>query len=436
MAAGIDKVAVIGAGTMGTGIAALSADAGLDVVLLDVDRARVERAVAAMTAGRAPMVDDPEAVKRIRTGTFPGDIASIGDADWVCEAIIEDLEAKRSLFELIERHRKPGSIVTTNTSGIPLRAIVEHSSQELRREVAVTHFFNPVKVMKLVELIPASDTDPAVIDRLHAFLSERFAKGVVHAKDTVNFIGNRIGCFWMLAGLHKAEAAMDDGLDMETIDALVGPPFGIPTTGLFGLIDLIGLDVMDLVAKNLARNLPEADAGRAFAELPEAERVMLERGQLGRKTGGGFYRLTRHDDGRRTKETFDLRGQTWRPAHDVMLEPAHQEPANLIFADDPAGRFARDLMGATFAYAADLVPEISNDIVNIDRAMRWGFGWRHGPFELMDTIGAAGIAQMIGSPGGRRPRMLEVLERSGASSFYRADGAEQLGPDGGWHPVR
>ena len=430
----IDRVAVIGAGTMGSGIAALCAEAGCTVRLLDVSADLAARAVARMGEGRAPMLDDAAAAERITTGAIEPDLALIGDADWVCEAVIEDLATKRRLFERIEGARKDGAVLSTNTSGIPLRAITEGMPARLRRDIAVTHFFNPVKVMKLLELVPGADTRREVVDTLAAFCTERLGKGVVHGKDTVNFIANRIGCFWMLAGLHHGEAARREGLAVEEIDALLSGPFGIPSTGLYGLLDLVGLDVMDLVARNLAANLPPNDAGRAIASLPPAEQAMVARGQIGRKAGAGFYRMQKGPDGSRIKEVFEPADESWRPARPVELAPAHRDAASLLFADDAAGRLAWAVMGGTLAYAADLVPEIADDIVNVDRAMRWGFNWADGPFELLDRLGPAGVASRIEAAGEPVPHMLRVLRRAGAERFYR-DGREQLGPDGAFHPV-
>lgn len=436
MAERIESVAVLGAGTMGSGIAALCAATGCRVRLLDVTRDAAERAIAAMTEGRAPLLDQPDAVARITPGTLDADLDQIADCDWICEAVIEDLATKRALFERVEARRRPGSVVSTNTSGIPLRAILYGMPERLRRDIAVTHFFNPVKVMKLVELVPGEDTSPEVIRTFAAFLGERLGKGVVHAKDTVNFIGNRIGCFWMLAGLHKAEAALAAGLTMEDVDALMGSPVGIPATGLYGLIDLVGLDVMALVARNLAANLPPGDPGHAFTRLPASAQAMVERGQLGRKTGGGFYRLVKLDDGSRQKETYDLTTERWRPSRTVALAPEHREAGSLLFAADPAGRFAWDLMSATLAYAADLIPEIADDIVNVDRAMRWGFNWAKGPFELLDALGPDRVSERLRKEGRPLPRMLRVLEKAGAASFYRDDGRAFLGLDGAFHQVR
>lgn len=430
----IESVAVLGAGTMGSGIAAASAEAGCRVLLLDVSRERAERAIQAMTEGRAPALSDPILVDQITPGSLD-DLDAIRGHDWICEAIIEDLSTKRALFEKITPLLSADSVVSTNTSGIPLRDISEGMPERLRRSIAVTHFFNPVKVMKLLEIVPGSDAAPHVVERLATFGREKLGKGVVHAKDTVNFIGNRIGCFWMLSGLHKAKAARAAGLSMERIDALMGDPVGIPGTGLYGLIDLIGLDVMDLVGKNLAGNLPDGDLGRAFTALPAAELAMLERGQLGRKAGGGFYRMLKAEDGSRTKETFDLENASWRPSEKVVLEPPHDRAETLLFADDAEGRFAADLMGGTLFYAADLVSEIADDIVNVDRAMRWGFNWQRGPFELLDLIGPERMIKALEAENRPLPRMLGILQQAGAASFYRNDGAEHLGLDGAYHAV-
>jgi 3-hydroxyacyl-CoA dehydrogenase len=431
----IESVAVLGAGTMGSGIAALCAQTGCRVLLLDVSTEVAERALARMAEGRAPMLDDPAIAGLITPGSFDRHLAAAGGCDWICEAIIEDLGAKRALFERIEAVRRDDAIVSTNTSGIPLRAIAEGLPERLRRVIAVTHFFNPVKVMKLVELVPGPDTSPDVLATFEAFLGERLGKGVVHAKDTVNFIGNRIGCFWMLAGLHGAGPARAAGLTTERLDALLSAPLGIPATGLYGLIDLVGLDVLDFVATNLAANLPERDPGRAFVRLPAAERAMLERGQVGRKAGGGFYRLRPQDDGSRRKETLELSTDTWRDTAPVELAPEHREAASLLFAGDAAGRFAWEVMGGTLCYAAALLPEIADDIVNVDRAMRWGFNWTNGPFELLDAVGPERVIARLEDQRAPLPTMLQILRDAGAGSFYRDEGRAYLGLDGAFHPT-
>ena len=429
----IASVAVLGGGTMGAGIAGLCAQKGHRVLLLDVDLAAAEKAMDRILNGRPPALDDADRAGLIALGSLDADLAGIAEYDWICEAVVEDVHVKQALFEAVEPLRRDGSVVSTNTSGIPLRSITQGLPERLRRDIAVTHFFNPVKVMKLMELVPGADTTPDVIDAFAAFCGETLGKGVVHAKDTVNFIGNRIGCFWLLSGLHKAKPALAAGVSMEEIDALMGAPVGLPSTGLYGLFDLIELDVMDLVGRNLAVNLPADDAGHASTAFPAAEQAMLERGQLGRKTGGGFYKVIKHDDGSRSKEVFDVSTGAWRAANPVELAEAHCEAGTLMFGDDAQGRLAWDLMGGALLYAAGLVPEIADDLVSIDRAMRWGFAWTMGPFQLLDAIGPARVIERLESEGAAVPAMLEVLRRAGQQTFYRADGAEYLGLDGAWH---
>ncbi len=432
MARTLNSVAVLGGGTMGSGIAGACAEAGCRVLLLDVTHDAAQKSMDRIVNGRPPAIDTPEAAERIEFGSFD-DLAKIADYDWICEAVIEDLDTKRALFERLEPLRHDGSVVSTNTSGIPLRSITDGMPERLRRDVTVTHFFNPVKVMKLMELVPDTDTTPDAVDALAEFCGQRLGKGVVHAKDTVNFIGNRIGCYWMLAGLHKARAALDQGLSMEMVDAVMGAPVGLPSTGLYGLIDLIGLDIVDFVGKNLDRNLPADDAGRAYLRFPPAELDMMARGQLGRKTGGGFYKLTKHEDGSRSKETFDLTSGDWRPAAEVA--PDHADAKSLLFADDVQGRFAWACMGGALVYAAGLVPQISDDIVNVDRAMRWGFAWQKGPFQLLDEIGPSEVITRLEQEAHQIPHMLAILRDAGAESFYRDDGKEFLGTDGRFHPT-
>ena len=432
----IKTIAVLGSGTMGAGIAGLCANAGCRVILLDVHQAACDAAREKLVGGRAPVVADAALLDHIETGSFDADLPKIGDCQWICEAIVEDLPLKRQMFTRVEAVRADGSIITTNTSGIPLRDICAGMPRRLQQEVAVTHFFNPAHVMKLVELVPGEHTRAETIATLTDFLGNRLGKGVVHAKDTVNFIGNRIGCLWMLAGLHLAEKAIrEDRLNIETVDALTSAPLGLPATGLYGLIDLIGLDVMHNVGKNLQANLPADDAGRRFTAFTDNVQRLHDRGQLGRKTGGGFYKLIRHQDGSKTMQVFDLDNDRWRPAETVAL-PENQQTLNDLFAGDGANsRFVRDLLATTLCYAADLVPEIADDVVNVDRAMRWGFNWQRGPFEMIDQLGASTLSALCKKTGTPLPNMLRILENSGAESFYRNDGREYLSTEGCWEKV-
>jgi len=432
----IDTVAVIGAGTMGAGIAGVCAAAGCEVLLYDVDVERVQAAIGRLSGGRNPAISEEQA-GRISACAVDSDLDRVASADWICEVIIEDLAAKRALFGKLEALRKDGSIITSNTSGIPLRDLYDGMPERFRRDVAVTHFFNPVHIMRLLELVTGPDTSAEVKAALVEFLGTRLGKGVVYAKDTVNFIGNRIGCFWMLAGLHMARDARADGVSMELVDALMSKPCGLPPTGLYGLIDLIGLDVMDFVGKNLAGNLPDGDLGTPYASFPAEVQALFDAGQLGRKTGGGFYKMTKHPDGSKTKESYDLDAGAWRAAQQVQLSPEHADYTTLLFADDAAGHFAWQLMGTTLCYAADLVPEIADDIVNVDRAMRWGFNWAQGPFEMLDGLDPQQVIARLEAEGKAVPKMLATLRASGQASFYRdtANGAEYLGSDGRYHAV-
>ncbi|NNE95366.1 MAG: hypothetical protein HKN24_05005 [Acidimicrobiales bacterium] len=426
----IESVAVIGCGTMGAGIAAASAAAGCRVLMLDLTPEAVERGLE--------QVDD-EHRHLIDTGTIDGDLDKIAAYDWVCEAVVEDLDIKRDLFSRVEEVRSPGSVVSSNTSGIPLRSILDGMPDRLRADMAITHFFNPVRVMKLFELVPGSDTSPDVIEAFARFGETSLSKGVVRAKDTVNFIGNRIGCFFMLAGLHRAKPYLESGMSQETIDAVLGQPIGLPPTGLYGLIDLIGLDVMDLVGKNLAVNLPPGDPGHRFTSFPAAEQGMLERGQLGRKSRqlGGFSRVRKEPDGSKTKETFDLRTQEWRAVQPPDLDGVSTDLGGVLFQDTEQGRMAWDIFGGALCYAADLVPEIADDIANVDNAIRWGFNWQLGPFEMLDHLGPDRVLERVEQQGLAVPTMLAVLADSDVDTFYSGptDDRLMLMPDRSLAPV-
>ena len=427
----IESVAVLGCGTMGSGIAAASAAAGCRVLMLDMTTEAVERGLTAVDEGNRHLVT---------TGTFDDDLALIAGYDWICEAIVEDVAIKQQLFAKVEPLRKNGSVISSNTSGIPLRDIAAGMPDRFQADVAITHFFNPVSVMKLFELVPGAQTSPEVIESFAEFGETQLGKGVVHAKDTVNFIGNRIGCFFMLSGLHLAKPFLAEGMSQETVNAVLGKPVGLPPTGLYGLIDLIGLDVMELVGKNLAVNLPEGDAGRRFTSFPEAEQRMLERGQLGRKSRqlGGFGRVHKLDDGSKKRETFDLVDEHWRDARQPDLDGVPGELGAVMFDDSSHGRLAWQIFGGTLRYAADLVPQIADDIVNIDRAIRWGFNWALGPFEMLDAIGTELVIAKIRDEGAELPAMLQVLADSGGSMFYRdspSGAREYLARDGNRYTV-
>ncbi|MDO6461757.1 3-hydroxyacyl-CoA dehydrogenase NAD-binding domain-containing protein [Granulosicoccaceae sp. 1_MG-2023] len=430
----ISRIAVIGAGTMGAGIAGVCAKAGLPVVLLDLQPGAAAAAIERLTGGSRPVLSDEEAA-RITPGNLNDDLALVSDADWLCEVIVEKTGPKRELFRTLDKVRKPGSILSSNTSGIPLRDISADMPEAVRRDIAITHFFNPVHLMKLVELVPGEETAPDVIPTLAAFIQNHLGKGPVYAKDTINFIGNRIGCFWLLAGLHEALPYLQQGLSIEKADALLGEPVGLPATGFFGLHDLIGLDIMESIANNLKAGLPEGDAGLPYATFPPAVQAMFEAGQLGRKTGAGFYKLERHADGSKQMMVFNPLTASWAEAAAVSLSATEQDFASLVQDKSTSGEFVRAMMLPTLAYAADLVPQIADDIVNVDRAMRWGFNWQKGPFELIDVLGAGTFAELCQAASKPVPSMVSKLLAAGADSFYKDAGRRYFGVDSEWHDV-
>ena len=415
MNSNINSIAVLGAGTMGAGIAALAADKDCKVLLLDISNEAAQKGKDSMISERNPMLSDPTKINNVEIGTFENDFELIKNYDWICEVVVEKLDIKRQIFEKIEKYRKDGSIVSSNTSGIPLRDITENMPDRLLSDVCITHFFNPVKVMKLCELIPGEKTKPEILDSLSIFLQDIMNKGVVNAKDTVNFIGNRIGCFLILKGLHQGKIAREAGLIQEEIDSLMSRPIGLPPTGLYGLVDLIGLDVMHSVGKNLAINLPKDDQGLQYVNLPTEEQNMFDSGQLGRKTGGGFYRIQKLDNGEKKKEVFDLSNLEWRDAKKMAVEG----DLSMMLEDTEQGNYIWQVMGSTLSYAADLIPEIADDILNIDRAMRWGFAWSKGPFEMLDEIGPNNFINKCKENNISIPKMLQILDESENNTFYK-----------------
>ena len=410
----INSVAVLGSGTMGAGIAALCLEKGLKVLLLDITEEAVMKGSKIISDEKNKMLSNKDFISNLETGVFSQDFSKISDFDWICEAVIENVKIKKEIFSKIEEHRKAGSIVSSNTSGIPLRDIVEGMPNTMLNDVCITHFFNPVKVMKLCELIPSEHTSEKVKKTLSDFLTNILGKGVVNGKDTVNFIGNRIGCFFMLKGLHEGVNARKQNFSLEKMDALLSKPVGLPPTGLYGLIDLIGLDVMYSVGKNLEINLPKDDIGRDFVTLPHDEQKLYDKGQLGRKTGGGFYRVKKTESGEKLKETYIIEEDIWK----VSKKEIEDANINIMLDNTVEGSYVWNVMGKTLLYAADLIPEIADDIVNIDNAMKWGFAWNKGPFEMLDELDPIKVIEKCNSENTKIPKMLEILKNSSYKNFY------------------
>ena len=440
-AGAIERVAVIGSGVMGGGIAAHLANAGASVLLLDVaakdgpDRSAVARgAVARLSKSRPPAFMHRRVVRQIDVGNIDDDLTRAGEADWIVEAVVERLDVKRDLYARLDAVRRPGAIVSSNTSTIPLARLVEGASEGLQRDFAITHFFNPPRYMRLLEVVRGPKTRPAIVERLREFADRRLGKGVVECKDTPGFIANRIGVYWMQCAVLEAMRA---GLSVEQADAALGPAVGIPKTGVFGLADLVGLDLMPHVVASMDSLLPPDDALRSYMEMPELIRRMIADGYTGRKGKGGFYRL-RREGSERSKESIDLATGDYRRSERARLacvEAAKSGgPRALLEHDSVEGRYAWRVLSSVIAYSAALVPEISDDVADVDTAMRLGYNWQAGPFEMADRLGAGWLANRFHAEGRAVPSMLEAAREGG---FYRQlDGrVERMDFAGGYAPV-
>jgi 3-hydroxyacyl-CoA dehydrogenase len=421
----IRRVAVLGAGTMGAAIAGHAANAGLAVDLLDLDREAVEGGFERLLAARPAALASPRLAERIRLGSFEEDFDRLAGADWIVEAVVERLEPKQELFARVEKVAGPAAVISSNTSGLPLHNVAEGRSDDFRRRFLGTHFFNPPRYLKLVELIPTADTDPEVLERMRAFVERVLGKGAVVAKDTPNFIANRLGSF---AGMHDVRYALGNGYSIEEVDALTGPLVGRPKTATFRLFDQVGLDVMVGVAGNLYELAPD-DESRDVLPAPEVLQRMLDARLLGNKTGGGFYRRGRRD-GQTVFDVLDLDSLEYRPSAtpELPIVAAAREHddlgARLRFLldkaeEDRGARYLRDTLLPSLAYAARRVPEIADSLVEVDHAVEWGFGHELGPFRAWDAIGVAdGLARME-ALGIEVPGWVRDLLAAGHDRFYR-----------------
>ncbi len=427
----IAKVGVIGAGVMGGGIAAHIANAGVPVKLLDVvpDGATNRNAVAEGAITRmlktepAPFMSR-RAAKLITPGNVEDDLSALAECDWIVEAVVERLDVKRDLYRRIQEARKPGSIVSSNTSTLPLSKLTEGLTEDMARHFLITHFFNPPRYLRLLEVVSGPETDEEALEALVSFADLRLGKGVVMCHDTPGFIANRVGAFWLQCALNEA---LDCGVTVEEADAVMGRPVGIPKTGVFGLMDLIGIDLQPEIDRNLAENLPASDAYQAIRRESPLISKMIAEGSTGRKGKGGFYRLN-VAGGARVKEALDLKTGAYAPAAEPVLESLAASRAGglkaLVEHPDRGGRYAWAVLSRTLAYAAGLVPEIADDIPTVDRAMRLGYNWKYGPFELIDRLGAGYLAERLRRDGVEAPALLETAAESGG--FYRThDGRRQ-----------
>ena len=442
----IKHVAVLGAGVMGSAIAAHLANAGVPTFLLDIVppelteedqrkgvtresasfRNRLpEKGLEATLKARPPAFFSPKDARLITIGNFEDHLGWLSRADWIVEAVTERPEIKQALFEKVDSHRRPGSLVSSNTSGLPIRTLAEGRSKDFQRHFLGTHFFNPPRYMKLLELIPGPETLPEVMEEMAAFAERTLGKGIVFAKDTPNFIANRIGTFGLFAVIR---IMVEGDYSIEEVDRLTGPAMGRPKSATFRTADLVGLDTVLHIASNIAQRLHDDQERRAYTIPPFLEEL-VKRGWLGEKAGQGFYKRVKGAEGSEVL-VLDYKTMEYRPQRRVSfpsldaiqgIEDPGERMRALAYADDRAGRFIWQVLRENLLYAAHRVPEIADDIMSLDRAMKWGFGWALGPFEIWDALGVERVSSRMEQDGKVLPALVTALLGSGNPSFYRKE---------------
>lgn len=458
----INKIAVIGAGVMGSGIAAQVANAGVPVVLLDIVPPKLddqeagsgatgnkkggnrnafsEGAVEKMLKTEpAPFMHKSNA-KLITCGNLEDDLDLLKDVDWIIEVVVENLEIKHKTYKLLQKHRKKGSIVSSNTSTIPLHKLAEGQSAEFQKDFMITHFFNPPRYMRLLELVVGEKTRKDAVEIVQQFCDVNLGKGVVSCHDTPGFIANRLGVFWLTAGVNEA---IKQGVSVEQADAVMSKPCGIPKTGVFGLIDLVGIDLMPKLSQSLLTNLPEKDMYRDIFEDHKFVHQMIEAGYTGRKGKGGFYRLDPEAKGKKTKQAFSLDAQKFDESLYAKADKPKMASVDagrkglkaVVETDDIGGKYAWEVLKQTLCYAAQLVGEIADTVHDIDEGMKLGYNWKQGPFEMIDALGADWFAAKLKEADMDVP---DILQKIGDKSFYRIDDgkAQYFGTDGKYHGVK
>jgi len=453
----IKRAAVLGSGVMGSGIAAHLANIGIPVLLLDIvprelneeelkkgltleDKAvrnrLVQKAVQKLLKQKPAPLTDKSNLERIKVGNFEDDMHLLNEADWIIEVVVENLPVKQKVFALVDQYRKPGSIISSNTSGISVEAMAEGRSEDFRKHFLGTHFFNPPRYLKLLEVIPTKDTDQEVLAFIKSFGEDVLGKGVVEAKDTPNFIANRIGTYGLLVTVQEM---MKGGYRVGEVDSITGPLIGRPKSATFRTLDVVGLDTFAHVAKNVYE-LVDGEEKEVF-DIPVFMQKMLDNKWLGSKSGQGFYKKA-------GKEILELNTETFQyEERKKLLAPSVEQAKQakglqnklkaLIYAEDRAGALLRGITIPTLIYSAELLGDIANDIVAIDQAMKWGFGWELGPFELWDAIGIEKSVELMEQQGSKVPVWVKDMLGKGYGTFYRKEnGVLFYYSDGEYRQVR
>lgn len=444
----IERVAVLGSGVMGSRIACHFANIGVEVLLLDIaprelnekekakglslDHSSVRNRIVndslqfALKSNPSPIYSKSFA-RRIQTGNFDDDMSKISEVDWIIEVVVERLDIKQKVFENVEKHRKPGTLITTNTSGIPIAAMNEGRSEDFRKHFCGTHFFNPPRYLRLLEIIPGPDTDPEVIEFLMEYGSRFLGKETVLCKDTPAFIANRVGVYSIMELFHVVK---DMGLSVEAVDKLTGPVIGHAKSATFRTADVVGLDTLVHVANGVKDNCPDDERNKVFA-IPEYVQKMVDNKWLGSKSGQGFYKKEKGEDGKSVILSLDLEKMEYRPKEKVsfptleMTKPVselHKRLPMLYNGMDQAGEFYRKTFNGIFAYVSHRLPEISDEIYRIDAALRAGFGWKMGPFEKWDAIGVETALEKMKAEGHEVNSWVNEMVDAGHKSFYKVEG--------------
>jgi 3-hydroxyacyl-CoA dehydrogenase len=442
----INKVAVIGSGVMGSGIAAQLTNAGIPVVLLDI---KVEGRDLAADAVAKMLKTDPAPfmlksnAKMITTGTIDDNLDLIGDCDWIIEVVLEKLEIKHATYEKIEKARKKGSIVSSNTSTIPLHKLIEGQPDSFAQDFMITHFFNPPRYMRLLELVTGEKTRPEAATTIRQICDERLGKGVVQCNDRPGFIANRLGVYWLTAGVNEA---IKQNVPIEVADAVLSKPVGIPKTGVFGLIDLVGIDLMPKLSESLLSTLEQDDDYRKIFVDHKFVHAMIDAGYTGRKGKGGFYRLNPDaPKGKKEKQALQINADSFDESHygpSVKKDAAALKSVAagrkglraVVETDDEGGRYAWAVLRDTLTYAANLVGDAADTIFDIDEGMKLGYNWKKGPFEMLDALGPKWFADKLTEAGITVPKILSDV---GEGTFYQiTDGKIQFfGSDSTYHDV-
>ncbi len=409
----INKVVVIGSGTMGTGIAAHLCNANIPVTLLDLKTEISEKARDKIFKSKPPLLFDKSKVKNIEIGNINDHFDTVKKADWIVEAVVERIDIKQELYKKIFKIRKKESIVSSNTSTIPLKVLSQNLSKEDKKDFCITHFFNPVRYMDLLEIVKNEFTDKEKINFLKTFCESLLGKGVILCNDTPGFLGNRVGVYAMQVAMTEA---LKMKLSIEEADSIFARPMGIPKTGVFGLYDLIGIDLMSDVLKSFIKELPKTDEFHLVAQEMPLINKLITTGYTGRKGKGGFYRINK-SNGKKILEALNLETGQYSPAKKINIQSDKVDLKKLINRDDQYGKYAWSVLSKIIKYASSLVPEITKEFNDIDEALRLGFNWSKGPFEMLEEIGVKNFFNKIDDF--KNNKFLESLSKNKQENFCK-----------------